>query len=124
MITTNLPQSSTSTDSATEVKAFFDNFYNSYMSFPSDQVDAVVGFFQKRGFDNLASGATAIVLLQQSRTDNVNVFDLLSTLDGLTSVQLSAVVTEVLNYNRQKNSVLGYKQSSDADFFEKRNIIL
>jgi hypothetical protein len=121
MITTNLPP----TDSSDEaVKLFFNNFYNSYMSFPAEQIDAVVGFFQKRGFDDIAAGATAIVLLQQSRTDGVNVFDLLQTLVGLTSLQLSSVVSNVLNYNRQKNSILGFRQQSNAEFFENRNIIV
>jgi hypothetical protein len=63
------------------------------------------------------------VLLQQAKLDNVNVFDLLDTLKGLTEVQLSAVVTEVLNYNRQKTSTLGYRQEDKSELLEARNIV-
>jgi hypothetical protein len=64
------------------------------------------------------------VLLQQARLDDVNVFQLLDTLKGLTELQLSAVVTEVLNYNRQKNSTLGYRVEDTSELLEKRNVLI
>lgn len=122
-IPSNLPVNTTTTDSSTPVRNYFDAYFVSEISFPSEEIDAVNGFFRKRGFDELASNTTGIVLLQQAKIDNVNVFTLLDTLKGLTDVQLSAVVTEVLNYNRQKNSVLGYRQEDTAEYLEKRNIV-
>lgn len=119
----NLPQTET-TDSGDKVKTFFDTYFSEPISFPAEQIDATVGFFQKRGFDELASQATAIVLLQQAKIDNVNVFTLLDTLKGLEEIQLSAVVSEVLNYNRQKISTLGYRQQGQSDFLESRNIVV
>jgi hypothetical protein len=119
----NLPVES-NRDSSDAVKSFFDTFFVEAISFPAAQIDATIGFFEKRGFDKLASSSTAIVLLQQAKLDNVNVFDLLDTLKGLTEVQLSAVVTEVLNYNRQKTSTLGYRQEDKSELIEKRNIIV
>lgn len=106
------------------VRAFFDNYFNAPITFPAAQIDAVVGFFKKRGFDDTASNSTAMVLMQQANIDDVNVFELLDTLKGLTEVQLSAVVTEVLNYNRQKNSTLGFRRVDKSDYLEKRNIIV
>lgn len=119
----NLPQIET-TDSGDKVKTFFNTYFVEPISFPAEQIDATVGFFEKRGFDKLASQSTAIVLLQQAKLDNVNVFTLLDTLKGLEDIQLSAVVTEVLNYNRQKISTLGYRQQGQTDFLENRNIIV
>ena len=84
----------------------------------------MIGFFKKRGFDDLASNSTSIVLLQQARLDEVNVFQLLDTLKGLTELQLSAVVTEVLNYNRQKNSTLGFRVEDTSELLEKRNVLI
>jgi hypothetical protein len=107
-----------------EVRSFFDKFFLHEVTFPAAQIDAVVGFFLKRGFDDVASKSVAIVLLNQSRYDNVNVFDLVDTLKGLTDVQLSQVVAEVLNAYREKTSILGYKTSSLADSFETRNILV
>lgn len=123
MAASNLPVDQ-NTDSAQGVRLFFNNYFNQAISFPAGEIDAVVGFFKKRGFDDLASNSTAIILLQQAKIDDVNVFTLLDTLKGFTEVQLSAVVAEVLNYNRQKNSTLGYKQQDTSDLLEKRNVLI
>lgn len=110
-------------DSSTAVRTFFDNYFRHKVSFPAGQVDAVVGYFLKRGFLEDAAKSTAIVLLNQSRLDNVNVFDLLDTLKGLTDAQLSQVVTEILNVYRDKSSTLGYKIINNDETFESRNIV-
>jgi hypothetical protein len=125
MITnSNLPPEQQDTDSSQAVKLFFNNYFNQTITFPASEIDAVIGFFKKRGFDDLASNSTSIILLQQARLDEVNVFQLLDTLKGLTELQLSAVVTEVLNYNRQKNSTLGYRVEDTSELLEKRNVLI
>ena len=40
-------------DSQAPVKEFFDNYFNETLTFPGADVDAVVGYFESRGFDNL-----------------------------------------------------------------------
>jgi len=119
----NLPSTQV-TDSSSDVKQFFDKYFVHEVSFPSNQIDAVLGFFQKRGFDTDSARSTSIVLLNQARIDNVNVFTLLDTLKALSDVQLSQVVAEVLNAYRQKVSVLGYRVATVADTFESRNILV
>jgi hypothetical protein len=123
MADSNLPVDQ-NRDSGQGVRLFFNNYFNETITFPAGEIDAVVGFFKKRGFDELASNSTAIVLLQQAKLDDVEVFRLLDTLKGLTEVQLSSVVAEVLNYNRQKNSTLGYRQQDTSDSLEKRNVLI
>lgn len=105
------------------VTKFFDTYFSKNISFPTSQVDAVVTFFTKRGFDKTAAISVATTLLQQAKIDEVNVFKLLDTLTGLDEIQLSAIVTEVLNYNRPKTSTLGFKRAESADKIEKRNIV-
>lgn len=112
------------TDSATEVKEFFNNYYSKKISFSSNQVDSVVGFFKKRGFDTNAATATATVLLQQSKKDNVNIFKLLDTLEGLNEIQLSSLVATILNSNRSKISSIGTVVVNTLPTTEKRNIII
>ena len=125
MITSNLPiTTDTTTDSGKPVKTFFDNYYEKASSYPSDQVDAVVGFFKSRGFNDMSANSTTIVLLHQSKSDNVDIFKVLDTLIGLTDIQLSSVVAQVLNFNRQSTSILGYKQTNTGDYLEQRNIKL
>ena len=75
------------------------------------------------GFDKNAAIAVATTLLQQAKVDNVNIFKLLDTLKGYNELQLSSIVTEVLNYSRAKSSTLGYKRTESADKTEKRNIV-
>jgi hypothetical protein len=118
----NLPPSTTS-DSAEEVRNFFDKYFLHQITFPTNQIDAVVGFFLKRGFDDNAARSTAIVLLNQARIENVSPFKLVDTLKGLTSAQLSNVVTEVLNVYRDRSSSLGFKMIQTTETTESRNIV-
>ena len=124
MAQSNLPASLLQADSSDAVRQFFDQYFTEPTIFPAQEIDAVVGFFLKRGFDELASNSTAIILLQQAKLDKVNVFTLLDTLGNLEDIKLSAVVAQVLNYNRQKISTLGYKRNDDSDLLEKRNIVV
>ncbi|NBP58662.1 hypothetical protein EBU71_19405, partial [bacterium] len=87
----NFP-SSIPDDSSKAVKSFFDRYFQHQITFPTNQIDAVVGHFLKRGFDEVAAKSTAIVLLTQSRIENVNVFQLIDTLNGISDQQLSLVV--------------------------------
>jgi hypothetical protein len=118
---TNLPLNPI-TDSSEEVRSFFDRFYKTQVTFPTNQIDAVVGYFLKRGFDETAAKSTAIVLLNRAKIDNVQVFKLIDTLQGLSDVQLSAIVTEILNSYREKTSMLGFKILTIEETVESRNI--
>jgi hypothetical protein len=118
---TNLPTPA-STDTADEVRSFFDKYFTHQITFPSNQIDAVLGFFLKRGFDEQAAKSTAIVLLNQARIDSVPPMRLIDTLEGLSDVQLSQVVAEILNLYREKNSALGYRLIVNDETFESRNI--
>jgi hypothetical protein len=123
-IVSNLPLSTTNTDSASNTKQFFNTYYQSPVTLSADQIDAVVGFFTSRGFDQTAAVSTASVLLTQAKVENVNVFKILDTLKTLSDVQLSSVVREILNYNRLRISILGYKvDRSDVNHYELRNIL-
>jgi hypothetical protein len=117
----NLPSTTTS---GSTVKSFFDNLTNREITFSADQVDATTGFFIKRGFDTTGAGSVAIILLRQARTENVNVFTLLDTLKGLTDVQLSQVVAQVLNSSRDRTSLLGFRTVPVTNTYEARNILV
>ena len=120
---TNLPKAS-STDSADGVKEFFNQYLTEKTSYPSNEIDAVVGFFENRGFEKTSAISTATALLQQAKIDNVKVFELIDTLQGLNKTQLSDIVANVLNYSREKVSTLGFKVESKYEKLEKRNILV
>lgn len=123
-MSTNLPIAQLATDSSVEVRQFFDKFFQKSISFPSNQIDAVVGFFTQAGFNQVAAESTAIVLLNQARQDDVDVFQLVGTLKKLSDVELSQVVAQVLNAYREKTSLLGYRIASVSDSYESRNILV
>lgn len=107
-----------------KIKTFFDRYFTETISYPANEVDAVVAFFTKRGFDNQSAIAVSVVLLQQAKIDNVKIFKLLDTLKGLSDIEISSVVAEILNYNRSKVSTLGYKTENPVASSEKRNILV
>jgi hypothetical protein len=107
-----------------DVRQFYDKFFTKQVSFPANQIDATVGFFLKRGFDQSSARSTAIIILNQARTDNVNVLTLLDTMKSLTDVQLSQIVAQVLNAYREKTSLLGYRVAPLVDTYETRNILV
>jgi len=112
----------TSTELTTE---FFNNFYNIEISFNPSEVDAVIGYFLKRGFEKTAAINTASVLLQQAKIDDLNVQQLIDTLKGVTDVQLSLIVAQILNFNREKTSLLGFRdETSNFELFDQRNVVI
>jgi hypothetical protein len=117
----NLPVAADN-DSSTEVKSFFDKYFKHQVTYPTNQIDALVGYFMKRGFEEESARSTSIVMLNQARQDGVNVFQLIDTLQHITDAQLSSVVTEVLNAYREKTSTLGFKILTVEETVESRNI--
>lgn len=123
MVDFSNPTSTAQQDSAYETKEFFDKYFVESISYPSNQVDAVVGFFEKRGFEKSVAISVASVFLQQAKVDNINVFELLDTLKGIDGRQLSTVVTQVLNLNRSRISTLGFRNTEKVVPEEVRNIL-
>ena len=105
-------------------RKFFNNYFKSEINYNASEVDAVIGYFLKRGFDKLAAINTSSVVLQQASIDEVPVFELLDTLSGIDEVQLNNVLAQILNLNRQKTSMLGFRSKSDQELFDQRNIIV
>jgi hypothetical protein len=119
-----LKSDSTTTQDSELTKKFFNNYYNTEISYSASEVDAVIGYFLKRGFEQTAAINTASVLLQQAHIDNIKVFQLLDTLKGVNDIQLSNIVAQILNLNRSKTSTLGYKNPSVGQLFDQRNILV
>jgi hypothetical protein len=122
MVQLNLPPKQ-DTSSSDEVNRYFSTYFGYQLEFPSNDVDAVIGFLENKGFDKVAAQSTGSVLLQQAKIDGIKVFELLDTLKSLDRVQLSFTVAQVLNFNRQKTSTLGFKVANNETPLEARNIM-
>ena len=119
----NIPQSSTSKSSSDATVAVFDKFFQSPVEINAATLDAMTGFFQSKGFELVAAESTAVVIITQAKKDNLNPMEILDTLSGLTTVDISALVAEILNYNRYKTSSLGISQSISPIELVTRNIL-
>jgi len=122
MTNSSLPVQLQSNDK--KVTEFFDKYFTKKLEFSTNEVDAVIAFFEKRGFDRSAAISTGTILLQQAKLDDIKVFVLLDTLKDFNETKLSAVVAEVLNYNRINTSTLGFKSNAVVDTLEKRNVVV
>ena len=58
----NLPQRGYNT-SDEPVREFFDTYYQQKLEFPSNEVDAVLAYFEKRGFEERASASVASAMI-------------------------------------------------------------
>jgi hypothetical protein len=118
----NLPTKQAAPDSADKSRVYLNNFGQSGEEYSGADVDATVGFLSKRGFGLEAATVTSMVLLRQAKQDNISVFKLLDTLDTLRTLELSALVSEILNQNRSQTSRLGFKVPVSANQQKIRNI--
>lgn len=119
---TNLPPRDIQ-DSAQSTKIFFDTYGQLPLEFQANEVEAARNFFESKGFAADAATTTSITILKQAKIEGIPVFKILDTLSGLTSIQLSALVGEILNNNRPSTSTLGYRLASITKQNQTRNII-
>lgn len=118
-----LPLRNISKRSDDDVRLFFDRYYTKTINFNDNDLNSVVSFFESKGFDKSSAVSVSITLLNQAKIDNIKIYKLLDTLKGYQDLQLSAVVAEVLNYNRKRTSTVGFRRTVTTNKLESRNII-
>ena len=102
----NIPKETTSNSSNLTVQNL-DNYYTTNLPMPAGAFDALKGFFESNGFGVVASETIAHIIFYQAEIDGYNPLQVIENIQTLNSVDLSALVTEILNFNRFKTSVLG-----------------
>jgi hypothetical protein len=101
----------------------FDAYYSLPVEINSSVLAAMKGYFTNRGFAEVAAESISVTIIRQAKQDGYNPMQILDTLKGLDSVQLSSLVSEILNYNRFKSSNLGYAQQFRPHPEVQRNIL-
>lgn len=97
--------------------------YTEKFQINQNDLDAAIGFFVKRGFDRQPAEETAYVILQQAKIDSVSPQSILDALTKASPVQLSELITVILNANRYKTSRLGVRSQRTVKENVSRNII-
>jgi hypothetical protein len=105
----NIPQIRAESNSDLTVKVF-DQYFQAPIDLNNNELVAMTGFFESRGFGKDSAESTALVILKQAKKDNYNAMQIIDTLTGLSNVEISGLVAEILNYNRFKSSSLGISQ--------------
>lgn len=118
-----LPLRNISKKSDEGTRTFFDTYYTKPINLSDNDLNSVVAFFEKQGFDKTASISVANVLLNQAKVQNIKIFKLIDTLRSFEGSKLSSIVAEILNYDRKRTSVIGYKTRRQKKTIESRNII-
>lgn len=116
---TNLPQSLP--DNAT-IHAF-DNYYVKPIQLNAGTFDAIRGFFNDKGFDQVSSETITTAIMKQAQLGNYNPMQVLDSLKGLTDLALSNLVSEIMNFSRFKTSLLGSAVAYSPYFNVTRNIM-
>lgn len=116
----NLPPNKSPKDAT--LKAF-DTFYEKPFELSTNVLAAMMGFFTSRGFEENSSETIAVTIIKQAKKDGYNPMEILDTLKGLDNVEISALVAEILNYNRFKTSFLGYARAFVPNQEVERNIL-
>ena len=119
---TNLPPKEKDNLDKTIEKLTTTNYQEDFQ-FNVGEYDAAVAFFVKRGFARSSAESTAYVILSQAKIDSINPQELLDKLTRASPVQLSELITIVLNANRYKSSRLGVRQTLTTKETASRNII-
>ena len=119
---TNLPQKERDSLQKT-IDSLTTEQYVEPFQFNANDYDAAVAFFVKRGFDRQPAEETAYVILQQAKIDSVPVMEILDTLGKADPVQMSELITIILNTNRFKSSRLGVRKNRDSKDVVSRNIV-
>jgi hypothetical protein len=117
----NLPPAAKPSNSDT-VSAM-NNYYSNTIELNPTVLAAMTGYFTNRGFGEVSAESITLTIMKQAHVDGYNPMKILDTLKGLSNVQLSGLVSELLNYNRFKSSSLGYSRGFTPNPQIQRNIV-
>lgn len=117
---TNLP--ATSSNSTGVVEAY-DTYYSTPLQLDANIFAAMTGFFESKGFSPVSSKNISVIIMKQATADSLNPMQILDSLGTLNGVEISSLVSEILNYNRVKTSFLGYTASVTPQEEILRNIV-
>lgn len=100
---------------------------NQYNDLPvqlhNDTLTAMKGLLSNKGFSDESAENIAITIMMQAKRDSFNPMNVLDSMKNLGNIELSQLVSEILNFNRFKTSVLGTTQNITPVEVVKRNIL-
>lgn len=120
---TNLPIKNKTASSSDATNKNFDQYNDIPVQLDQVTLTAMKGMLASRGFGEESAETIAITIMIQAKRDSYNPMVVLDSMKTLNETELSQLVSEILNYNRLKTSVLGSIQKITPVDNVKRNII-
>lgn len=105
------------------VSASVDGLYVKQLELDPNTFSMMKGFFEGRNFDKVAAETIAVAIIKQAKIDGYNPLQVLDTLKGIDTLSLNSVVSDILNYNRYKTSMLGHSLANEPFEPIARNIL-
>jgi hypothetical protein len=123
MFYTNLPLSQSTESSSDPTNKVLGQFYDVPVQLDQNVLTAMIGMLENRGFSSYSAETISITIMIQAVRDNFNPMTILESMKKLDENDLSQIISEVLNYNRFKTSVLGSIQKVTPVDAVRRNIL-
>jgi len=117
----NLPPNLTAANST--VKSI-DNYYIRQFELDPSTFNMMKGFFQSKNFDKVAAESIAVTIMKQAKVDGYNPMAVLDQLKGMQGLELNSLVSEILNYNRFKTSLICHSMGFSPFEPVARNIVV
>lgn len=121
---TNLPKKETTTNKTGE---FFDVYNTSRTDtvVPSNEFDAVRGFFMRKTNDNetVSAGLTDTVM-QIANLHNVSPMDIISEFNEYAVTEIQQSLVSLINQTRANTSILGFNKNKTPSVPAARNILV
>lgn len=124
MIYSNIPIKQPEESSSSKTTKTFNQYYDIPVQLDQNVLVAMKGFLENRGFSEASSESIAITIMVQAKRDDYNPMAVLESMKKLNETTLSQIVSEILNYNRFKSSVLGSVQKTAVVENVQRNIVV
>jgi Glu-tRNA(Gln) amidotransferase subunit E-like FAD-binding protein len=118
----NLPTKLTSGSSSDQTISQFENYNDKPTELNQTTLTAMIGFLENRGFSRESSETISLTILMQAERENFNPMALIETMKKLNDNEMSTIISEVLNFNRFKTSMLGSVQNITPVDNIRRNI--
>ena len=119
---TNIPPQSLAGQSNQTVQVF-NNYYQFPININNNELIAMTGFLENRGFGADSAESISIAILTQAAQEGLNGLQIMDSLNTLDGTALSGIVSQVLNYNRLNTSLLGTVQSLTPPALIGQNIL-
>lgn len=101
----------------------FDSFYQINLTVPADQWEIVLSWFRSIcATEQIAQNFTGYVFIISNNT-KINPLDLLNQLQGLTGIEIDAVMAFYLNNVKTKSALYGVANLLTPNRYVQRNII-